>query len=120
MTRGYQNVSGTPQDPKLFECPALVAIQVISGKWKTRILWLLREQPMHFGALQKTLPGVSAKVLDEQLDALQADGLIARQEEIRGKVRFVAYAYTDYGRNLIPLLDLLGAWGLDHKARSSP
>jgi DNA-binding HxlR family transcriptional regulator len=110
-------VSSTSQDDKLFHCPALVAIKIISGKWKTRILWLLRDRAMHFGELRKTLPGVSAKVLDEQLCQLETDGLIARSEDIRRGVRFVDYAYTDYGRSLIPVLDGLGDWGLDHSRR---
>ena len=105
------------QDRKLFECPALAAIRVISGKWKTRILWLLRERPMHFGELRKTLAGISAKVLDEQLGQLEADGLIARHEETRGAVRFVRYSYSDYGRSLIPVLDGLGDWGAEHGRR---
>ncbi len=107
-------MSSLPQDDKLFHCPALTAIKLISGKWKTRILWLLRDRPMHFGELRKTLPGVSAKVLDQQLCQLEADRLIARREDIRGGVRFVTYAYTDYGRGLIPVLDGLGDWGIDH------
>jgi DNA-binding HxlR family transcriptional regulator len=110
-------VNGATQDRKLYDCPALVAIKVISGKWKTRILWLLRDRPMHFGELRKTLPGVSAKVLDEQLGRLEAEGLIARHEEFRGGIRFVRYSYTNYGRSLIPLLDGLGAWGSEHGRR---
>jgi DNA-binding HxlR family transcriptional regulator len=109
-------VSIVPQDSKLFDCPALSAIKVISGKWKTRILWLLRRKPLHFGELRSTLPGVSAKVLDQQLRQLTADGLVFRREEIRGGVTFVFYDYTDYGRSLIPVLDKLGDWGLDHRA----
>ena len=56
------------QDRKLFECPALAAIRVISGKWKTRILWLLRERPMHFGELRKTLNVAEATEIVRQLD----------------------------------------------------
>ncbi len=61
---------------------------MISGKWKTRILWLLRERPVHFGELRKTLRGVSAKVPDEQLQQLEVDGLITRREAFQGGVRF--------------------------------
>lgn len=103
------------QDGKLFDCPALIAIKVISGKWKTRILWLLRARPVHFGDLRKTLPGISAKVLDEQLGQLEADGLIAREVRMQGGVRYVYYDYTEYGRGLIPVLDGLGDWGLNHR-----
>jgi DNA-binding HxlR family transcriptional regulator len=104
-------------DPKLFHCPALVGIKAISGKWKTRILWLLRARPHHFGEMRALLPGVSAKVLSEQLSQLGADGLIASQEVMRGGVGYSLYDYTQYGRTLIPVLDLLGGWGESHGRR---
>lgn len=111
-------VTGSPAREKLFHCPALLAVRVVAGKWKTRILWLLRERPFHFGELRKTLPGVSAKVLDQQLSQLEQDGLIHRREDMQGGLRYVYYAYSDYGRQLIPVLDSLGEWGLRHDSRS--
>lgn len=101
-------------DPKLMYCPALTAIRVISGKWKTRVLWLLRARPHHFGELRDALVPVSAKVLSDQLRQLAADGVIEATPETRGGVDHMIYAYTDYGRSLIPALDLLGEWGLRH------
>lgn len=104
-------------DPKLTHCPALVAVKTISGKWKTRVLWALRDGPSHFRGLLEALPGVSAKVLTEQIRQMEADGLIARTEEIRDGVGHTLYDFTDYGRTLIPILNALGAWGLAHEAR---
>jgi DNA-binding HxlR family transcriptional regulator len=106
-------------DAKLLHCPALVATRVIAGKWKTRVLWLLRERPHHFGELKARLPGVSAKVLAQQLKQLEDDGLTAPQEVMRGGVGYVFYDYTGYGRTLIPVLDALGSWGLIHAAAPS-
>lgn len=105
----------TARDPKLLHCPALVAIKTISGKWKTRVLWLLRERPHHFGEMKALLPGVSAKVLSEQLRQLADDGLVSSQESVRGGVSFMMYDYTAYGRTLVPVLDILGGWGVDHE-----
>jgi DNA-binding HxlR family transcriptional regulator len=104
-------------DPKLLHCPALAAIKAISGKWKTRVLWLLRERPYHFGEMRGLLPGVSAKVLSEQLRQLADDDLVRSEEAIRGGVLFRRYDFTDYGRTLIPVLDLLGGWGAGHEDR---
>ncbi|RYE46283.1 MAG: transcriptional regulator, partial [Hyphomicrobiales bacterium] len=98
-------VTTTARDPKLLHCPALVAIKAISGKWKTRVLWLLRERPHHFGEIKDLLPGVSAKVLSEQLKQLADEGLVGAREDRRGAVVFMRYDYTDYGRTLIPVLD---------------
>lgn len=104
-------------DPKLLHCPALIAIRAISGKWKTRVLWLLRERPHHFGEMKGLLPGVSAKVLSEQLRQLADDNIVCSQEVMRGGVLLVRYQYTLYGKTLVPVLDLLGGWGNAHEDR---
>ena len=106
-------------DPKLFDCPALSALKTVSGKWKTRILWLLRDRPYHFGELRRALPGVSAKVLRDQAFALEREGIVERREEMQQGVTFVFYSYSAYGRSLIPVLDALGNWGLVHAAREA-
>jgi DNA-binding HxlR family transcriptional regulator len=107
-------VTTEPPDPKLLHCPALVAIKAISGKWKTRVLWLLRDRPHHFGEMKGLLSGVSAKVLSEQLQQLVDDGLVSSEETLRGGVSYMQYDYTAYGQTLIPVLDLLGKWGIGH------
>lgn len=116
QTRGYKKVMTSQADLKLLHCPALTAIKTISGKWKTRVLWLLRERPRHFGELHRTLPGVSAKVLTDQMQQLEADGLIVRTLELRNSVSHSVYAYSDYGLSLLPVLDALGNWGAQHEA----
>ncbi len=105
------------QDPKLVHCPALVTIKAISGKWKTRILWLLRERPHHFGELKLLMAGVSAKVLSEQLKQLANESLVVSQETKRGGIVYIIYDYSPYGRTLIPVLDSLGIWGITHEDR---
>ncbi len=109
-------MTGSNDDPKLFHCPALVTLKIVSGKWKTRILWLLRERPYHFNELRQTLPGVSAKVLAEQVRELEEAGVVTRTETSRGGGIHVDYAYSTYGLSLIPVLDAVGNWGLQHMA----
>ena len=108
-------MTGTESDPKLFHCQVLGALKVISGKWKTRILWVLRERPYHFNELKRILPGVSAKVLTEQIRQLENAGIIFRSENNVNGQQQSDYAYTDYGKTLIPALDALGNWGLAHE-----
>ncbi|KQT47958.1 hypothetical protein ASG47_06110 [Devosia sp. Leaf420] len=104
-------------DAKMIDCPALVTIQLVSGKWKTRILWHLRHGEAGFGELKRALPGISPKVLTDHLDALVSDGLLKRLERKEKNVVHSAYDYSDYGRTLIPVLDALGNWGLSHRAQ---
>lgn len=100
---------------KLEHCPALATLKLISGKWKTRILWLLRSGPMGFGTLRRRLKGVSAKMLTEHLRQLEADGLVSRAVETAGGVQTSRYGFTGYGETMIPVLDALGQWGLTHE-----
>ena len=103
---------------KIEHCPALATLRLISGKWKTRILWVLRPGPMGFGEMRRRLGGASPKVLTEQLRQLEADGLIYRTVETEGEVRLSRYGYTPYGATLIPVLDAIGEWGLRHEGRA--
>lgn len=108
----------TDDDIKLVHCPALATLQVISGKWKTRILWLLRTEAMQFGQLKKNLKGISAKMLTEHLRQLEDDGVIGNTREGSGPIASSFYSYTDYGRTLIPVLDSIGNWGHQHQTRT--
>lgn len=101
---------------KLRDCPVLTAIDAIGGKWRPRILWRLRDGPAHFGELHRTI-GVSEKVLAENLRALERHGIVARTLVMLGAVKTAEYSFTPYGRTLAPVLDAMGAWGLQHATR---
>ena len=103
-----------PIADKLRDCPALLTLKVLSGKWKTRILWSLRSSAKRFGQLRRELPGASSKVLTAQLRELEAAGIIHRTSYKEGAVTVVDYAYTPFGTTLIPALDALGNWGLQN------
>ncbi len=110
-------MTGHDDEWKLQHCPALVTLKLISGKWKTRILWLLRSGPMTFGTLRRRLESVSAKMLTDHLRQLEADGLVYRKIEMTGGVQTSHYGFTGYGKTLVPVLDALGSWGLNHEDR---
>jgi len=44
------------------------------------------------------------------LKQLEADGLISR-EEVNGTAVRVEYALTDFGKSVLPLLNLICGWG---------
>jgi len=91
------------------ECPITATISVIGGKWKPPIVWLLLKGPMRFGALSKTIPDMSLKVLSKQLKELEADGIITRKVYPETPPR-VEYSLTDKGAALRPALTLLSEW----------
>ena len=102
---------------KIDHCPALTTISAISGKGKTRILWLMRSNEMGFNELRRNLKQVSAKVLTEQLRQLESDGIVYLKSLSEQGVQVSRYGFTSYGETLIPILDALGNWGLVHESR---
>lgn len=98
-------------------CGIDAAMDVISGKWKGLILWELNNYSVRrFGELHRGLPGVSEKMLIQQLRELEEDGLIDRKAYPEVPPR-VEYRLTDLGRSLNTALEPLGAWGRDRVER---
>lgn len=83
---------------------------------ETHILWELNLAPRRFGALRRLLPGVSEKVLAQQLREMEADGLVARAV-FPGPVQKVEYSVTEFGRSLNEAVVVLSKWGLEHERR---
>jgi DNA-binding HxlR family transcriptional regulator len=97
-------------------CPLTAAFAAIGGKWKLIILYWLAGSPRHFAALRKTIPGISQKVLTQQLRELISDGIVHR--EPKGPVPApVEYSLTDYGQSVLPLIENVRMWGNGHLAR---
>lgn len=89
----------------------------VGGKWKLIIVYWLAESPKHFGALRELMPGISQKVLTEQLRELAADGLVHRQPT--GAVPApVEYSLTEHGRSVLPLVEAARVWGRSHLERT--
>ena len=99
-----------------YSCGLEAALAVIGGKWKTLILWRLNDGPLRFGALRRLVPGVTEKMLVQQLREMEADGLVSRAVYPEVPPR-VEYALTDIARELGKALRPLCAWGTRHIAR---
>lgn len=94
------------------------AIRVIEGRWKPMICRRLGESgPLGFGELRRTMPGVTAKVLRQQLRQMEAAGLVAKSA--RTMPLRVQYRLTPHGRTLGPVFELLWSWGKRHLQRMS-
>ena len=90
-------------------------LSLIGGKYKMVILyWLQRQSPTRFNELQRRIGGISYKTLAATLKELERDGLISRTEypQVPPKVE---YALTARGRSLLPVLDVMCAWGRAHR-----
>lgn len=96
--------------------PVNVTLKVIGGKWKPLLMWLIAQETMRFNELQKSMPGVTQKMLTQQLRELEADGLVQRTvyPVVPPKVE---YSLTEYGKTLEPVLKAMATWGNSHKSR---
>ena len=97
-------------------CPLTSALAAIGGKWKLIIVYWLAEAPKHFAALRKLMPGISQKVLTQQLRELVSDG-IAHRRPTGAIPAPVEYSLTDYGRSVLPLVEGVRLWGKAHMER---
>jgi len=102
--------------PQLVDCGFGTALGAIGGKWKTHILWEIHLKPRRFGELKRRLPGISEKVLAQQLREMEADDLV-RRDVFPGAVLRVEYSVTEYGRTLNTAVVELAHWGKGHQRR---
>jgi DNA-binding HxlR family transcriptional regulator len=114
--------SGFQSSHQHSDCKAELALKVIQGRWKLLILRELIDGARRFSDLQRALAdvqqGVSQKVLTAQLRELEADGVITRTVYPEVPPR-VEYALTGLGRELLPVLDGLHAWGEQAEQRQA-
>ncbi|MDQ0878796.1 DNA-binding HxlR family transcriptional regulator [Paenibacillus sp. V4I3] len=89
-------------------------LRVIGGKWKLSLLWQISEESKRFNELRRALPGISQKMLTQQLRELEEDGLLQRKV-IPDKPPKVEYSLTKYGKTLDSLFDVMYDWGGHHR-----
>ena len=96
-------------------CGLNATLRIISGKWKPLVLFFLRSGPKRYGELKRSIPGVSDKVLIQQLKDLEADRVLARTDYEQVPPR-VDYALTPLGRSLAEAIIPLCTWGTENAA----
>lgn len=91
------------------------ALFVIGGKWKLRVIGALKHDgPMRFNELQRSIVGISARVLSNELKDLEQNGFVKRTVYTQTPV-VVEYALTAYADTLRHVLQSLIAWGEQHR-----
>jgi DNA-binding HxlR family transcriptional regulator len=87
-------------------------LDLMSGRWKPVILFLIKNDINRFGLLQKSMPRISKKVLTNQLRELEADHLISRVVVEARHPQVVVYHLTERGISLRELIDGIINWGI--------
>jgi DNA-binding HxlR family transcriptional regulator len=100
-----------PNEQHAWAATASEALRVLEGKWKIVIIVQLfaADGPLRFSELERRIPGVTQKMLIQQLKGLEDDGIITRTlyPQVPPKVE---YALSEIGRALGPAFDALVKW----------
>lgn len=94
-------------------------LRLLEGRWKLIILFHLFDgNVQRYSDFEKLIPGISQKMLAQQLRKLEADGIVARKlyPQVPPKVE---YRLTDWGQALCPALDALLKWAEQREALQS-
>lgn len=99
------------------ECPVATTVSLIGSKWKLLILRNLLVRPWRFNELQKSLDGISQKVLTDSLRSMEEDGIITRTvfPEVPPHVE---YALSSLGESMRPIIKAMENFGTDYKKQA--
>lgn len=95
-------------------CVMTKILETVGGKWKPIILYLIQHDVNRFGAMKRSMPEISKKVLTNQLRELEADGLISRHVHVARAPQVIEYHLTSSGVEIRQLIDHMVQWGLAH------
>ncbi len=95
-------------------CPVATTVQLIGNKWKLLIMRNLRVRPWRFNELQKSLEGISQKVLTDSLRSMESDGIVTRTAYPEVPPR-VEYALSELGVSMLPIINAMETWGIEYK-----
>ncbi|MGB5172346.1 MAG: helix-turn-helix domain-containing protein [Eudoraea sp.] len=97
-------------------CAVDYAFKRVGGKYKGRILWVLRQDVLRYGELKRAIVGITPKMLTQTLKELESDELVSRKVYLQVPPK-VEYSLTETGKELIPLIKQLRSWGENQMSR---
>lgn len=93
------------------DCPMRKTLELISGKWRTHIIYELCKKPAcRFGELKKSLPRITNTMLTSTLRDLEKYEIVKR-EQFNEIPPHVEYSLTEKGKALLPTFSELAKWG---------
>jgi DNA-binding HxlR family transcriptional regulator len=92
-------------------CGTAHALDLIGERWALLVMRELMMGPRRFGDLRSSLPGLSANVLTQRLEGLEAAGIVARRR-LPPPASVQVYELTPWGLESEPILLALGAWAI--------
>lgn len=99
---------------ELPDCPVATTVQLIGNKWKLLILRNLLARPWRFNEMLRSIPGISQKVLTDNLRAMEKDGIIIRTVYPEVPPR-VVYSLSELGDSMRPIIKAMEVWGKNYQ-----
>ena len=97
------------------DCPIRNVISHITDKWSLLVLYTLEQKEvLRFKDLWREIPDISQKMLTSTLRKLEDDGIVSHEVFTEVPPR-VEYRLCERGQSLMPHLDALISWGLEHQ-----
>jgi len=103
-------------------CPVAAFQKMISGKYKLRIVWDLKDGPLRYGEIRTGLlrgsvgsAEIAPRVLSRELKALAGSGVLERKDFGVVPPR-VEYRLTRKGKSFVPVISAIRSWGMRHLA----
>lgn len=99
----------TPYNDK--ECPVTKVLELLNGKWTTRVIYELERRPsIRFGELKKSIPSITNAMLSSTLKMLEAKGIVKRRQFNEVPLR-VEYALSQSGKDMLSIYYAMAVWG---------
>ena len=94
-------------------CPVRRTLNILGGKWTLLILFQINYRVIRYGELKRAIPGISEKVLIQELNSLIKNNLVIKKTfpEIPPKVE---YSLTKKGVGTLPIAEKLASFGLEN------
>ena len=93
------------------------ALYVLAGRWTIRIMIAILSGHTRFNNIQRTVKGISARVLSSELKKLEENHLIERTVFADQTPVIVEYLPTEYSKSLKKVISALVEWGTKHKKK---
>lgn len=95
------------------ECPVRKSMQIFAGKWTLLIIFQINRRIIRYGELKRAIPGISEKMLIDELKFLCDKGLIKKKQYAEVPPR-VEYSLTPLGEKVLPIIDEIAKFGMEN------
>lgn len=97
-----------------YRCEIEVTLEVLSGKWKSLIIWNLHlHEKIRYNEFRRLMPDITQKMLTQQLKELNKNKIIDRY--VHNVIPpMVEYTLTPLGKSLIPIMKMMDEWGKEY------